>query len=288
MTTSLAPYTSPFAWEDGLGHSDASHLHDEHKYLTIHDGIPHLSHSVSDEDDGGETESEGGVVGGIAGGMNSGVGMGAGVGGGYGQDVKFGHHGGRYEYQAYPALATFPPMMGYGHMQGGHGHYVVDHSYEAYHGSRGPLVQKHMYAPTYTPYPTPPRTSEPTQSPYTCTYPSCTRPFATLAALKSHLRSHASQSARNSPYSDASSTTSSPPPPQAEPHKVHACPSCPATFRRTHDLKRHFRSIHTGEKPFVCGVCRSGFARRDALKRHVGRVGSMCFGAGGGGDGFGV
>ncbi|RKP00991.1 hypothetical protein CXG81DRAFT_8382, partial [Caulochytrium protostelioides] len=47
----------------------------------------------------------------------------------------------------------------------------------------------------------------------------------------------------------------------------YRCDVCPATFSRSHDLKRHF-FIHTQERPYACATCGKGFARRDALRRH--------------------
>ncbi|KAJ3195861.1 hypothetical protein HK101_010839 [Irineochytrium annulatum] len=86
------------------------------------------------------------------------------------------------------------------------------------------------------------------------------------------------------------SSSSSPPPasamtpvrvggriPEQQKERVYACQSCPAAFRRSHDLKRHTRSLHTMVKPFRCVSCTKSFSRMDALKRHVGRPNSACF-----------
>ncbi|KAI8820496.1 uncharacterized protein EV422DRAFT_506730 [Fimicolochytrium jonesii] len=61
--------------------------------------------------------------------------------------------------------------------------------------------------------------------------------------------------------------------------KVFRCEAlgCQANFRRSHDMKRHYRSIHTDIKPFTCGSCDKHFARMDALKRHTSRVTSACY-----------
>jgi len=85
-----------------------------------------------------------------------------------------------------------------------------------------------------------------------CTEPGCEKVFNRHFNLKSHLKSHATE--RN-----------------------YMCDSCPASFRRSHDLKRHTRSLHTTVKPFECVGCRKRFARMDALKRHASRVGSGCY-----------
>jgi Zinc finger, C2H2 type len=43
------------------------------------------------------------------------------------------------------------------------------------------------------------------------------------------------------------------------------CDSCPQSFHRNHDLKRHKR-IHLAVKPFPCKHCDKSFSRKDALK----------------------
>jgi hypothetical protein len=43
------------------------------------------------------------------------------------------------------------------------------------------------------------------------------------------------------------------------------CDSCPQSFSRNHDLKRHKR-IHLAVKPFPCKHCDKSFSRKDALK----------------------
>ena len=43
------------------------------------------------------------------------------------------------------------------------------------------------------------------------------------------------------------------------------CDSCPQSYNRNHDLKRHKR-IHLAVKPFPCKHCDKSFSRRDALK----------------------
>lgn len=57
-------------------------------------------------------------------------------------------------------------------------------------------------------------------------------------------------------------TSANPPP------RNYACPSCPASFSRRHDLNRHSR-IHLAVKPYGCPNCQKSFSRKDALKRHL-------------------
>ena len=82
--------------------------------------------------------------------------------------------------------------------------------------------------------------------------PECPKKFNRLFNLKSHMKSHASE--RN-----------------------YQCELCPTSFRRSHDLKRHHRSLHSTEKNFACQFCSKKFSRMDALKRHGSRVYSPCF-----------
>ncbi|KAF8917147.1 hypothetical protein CPB85DRAFT_213538 [Mucidula mucida] len=49
------------------------------------------------------------------------------------------------------------------------------------------------------------------------------------------------------------------------------CPACGKVIQRKSDLKRHYRTIHRGDKFQACTVtgCRKLFSRADALARHV-------------------
>jgi hypothetical protein len=53
-----------------------------------------------------------------------------------------------------------------------------------------------------------------------------------------------------------------------DPSKTFACTLCPRRFRRQEHLKRHYRSLHTGDKPFECGDCGKKFSRSDNLSQH--------------------
>jgi len=48
----------------------------------------------------------------------------------------------------------------------------------------------------------------------------------------------------------------------------HVCDQCGKRFSRSHDLKRHVQSRHSGENLFTCEKCRKAFATRDKLRRH--------------------
>ncbi|KWU41138.1 hypothetical protein RHOSPDRAFT_8227, partial [Rhodotorula sp. JG-1b] len=53
----------------------------------------------------------------------------------------------------------------------------------------------------------------------------------------------------------------------------HTCPAenCTAAFKRSEHLRRHYKSVHRGEKPFPCTVagCGKMFSRKDNLQQHV-------------------
>lgn len=53
-----------------------------------------------------------------------------------------------------------------------------------------------------------------------------------------------------------------------DPSKTFVCTLCHRRFRRQEHLKRHYRSLHTGDKPFECGDCGKKFSRSDNLSQH--------------------
>lgn len=53
-----------------------------------------------------------------------------------------------------------------------------------------------------------------------------------------------------------------------DPSKTFVCTLCSRRFRRQEHLKRHYRSLHTGDKPFECGDCGKKFSRSDNLAQH--------------------
>ncbi|KAI8893997.1 hypothetical protein BC833DRAFT_606523 [Globomyces pollinis-pini] len=87
---------------------------------------------------------------------------------------------------------------------------------------------------------------------FACTFPGCTKTFTKQTNLKSHSRIHHTE--RN-----------------------YNCQECGTSFRRSHDLKRHQRSLHSDVKPFGCARCGKRFSRMDALKRHTSRITSACY-----------
>jgi len=53
-----------------------------------------------------------------------------------------------------------------------------------------------------------------------------------------------------------------------DPSKTFVCALCSRRFRRQEHLKRHYRSLHTHEKPFECSDCGKKFSRSDNLSQH--------------------
>ncbi|ODQ79576.1 hypothetical protein BABINDRAFT_183561 [Babjeviella inositovora NRRL Y-12698] len=51
-------------------------------------------------------------------------------------------------------------------------------------------------------------------------------------------------------------------------HRKYKCKVCDGSFRRRENLKRHFISMHTAEKPYVCKVCNKRFSRADNWLDH--------------------
>lgn len=54
-----------------------------------------------------------------------------------------------------------------------------------------------------------------------------------------------------------------------DPSKTFVCDICSRRFRRQEHLKRHHRSLHTGDKPFECHECGKKFSRSDNLSQHA-------------------
>ena len=53
-----------------------------------------------------------------------------------------------------------------------------------------------------------------------------------------------------------------------DPSKTFVCNLCSRRFRRQEHLKRHYRSLHTHDKPFECNECGKKFSRSDNLSQH--------------------
>lgn len=53
-----------------------------------------------------------------------------------------------------------------------------------------------------------------------------------------------------------------------DPSKTFVCTLCARRFRRQEHLKRHYRSLHTQDKPFECHECGKKFSRSDNLAQH--------------------
>lgn len=54
-----------------------------------------------------------------------------------------------------------------------------------------------------------------------------------------------------------------------DPTKTFVCEICSRRFRRQEHLKRHYRSLHTHDKPFKCKDCDKTFSRSDNLAQHA-------------------
>ncbi|KAF1971208.1 hypothetical protein BU23DRAFT_196299 [Bimuria novae-zelandiae CBS 107.79] len=88
------------------------------------------------------------------------------------------------------------------------------------------------------------------------------------------------QGANDNAMSSSSEDNASPPPQQPtsrrgrkqslteDPSKTFVCQLCNRRFRRQEHLKRHYRSLHTHEKPFECTDCGKKFSRSDNLSQH--------------------
>lgn len=51
--------------------------------------------------------------------------------------------------------------------------------------------------------------------------------------------------------------------------KIFLCSYCSRRFKRQEHLTRHFRSLHTFEKPYDCLICHKKFSRLDNLNQHL-------------------
>ncbi|CCF58804.1 hypothetical protein KAFR_0F02070 [Kazachstania africana CBS 2517] len=51
--------------------------------------------------------------------------------------------------------------------------------------------------------------------------------------------------------------------------KQFKCSECEKGFKRSEHLKRHFRSVHSNERPFPCMLCEKKFSRSDNLSQHL-------------------
>lgn len=51
--------------------------------------------------------------------------------------------------------------------------------------------------------------------------------------------------------------------------KIFLCTYCHRRFKRQEHLKRHFRSLHTFDKPYDCSICQKKFSRSDNLNQHL-------------------
>eukprot|EP00048_Salpingoeca_helianthica_P009094 m.130353 g.130353 ORF g.130353 m.130353 type:complete len:115 (+) comp14773_c7_seq1:890-1234(+) len=76
-----------------------------------------------------------------------------------------------------------------------------------------------------------------------CTWPGCTKTFASRQPLLRHYLIHTNE-------------------------RPHQCPDCPASFRCSSHLKRHARQ-HSGLRPYSCPECDKSYTDRTGLTRHM-------------------
>ncbi|KAF8950057.1 hypothetical protein BGZ46_004779 [Entomortierella lignicola] len=81
----------------------------------------------------------------------------------------------------------------------------------------------------------------------------CNKTFSRPFNLRSHRATHAGVKPFNCPHVNEKGET------------------CTWTFARRHDMERHVRSRHSGEKLFKCKTCGSECGRNDAFRRHLQR-----------------
>lgn len=84
------------------------------------------------------------------------------------------------------------------------------------------------------------------------------------------LRSHSTTSLSDEGYVGGSSRKNSAVAGE-DPSRKFLCGKCSMSFRRSSDLKRHEKQ-HLTIPPNICELCGKGFARKDALKRHMGTL----------------
>ncbi|KAF1968477.1 hypothetical protein BU23DRAFT_362821, partial [Bimuria novae-zelandiae CBS 107.79] len=53
------------------------------------------------------------------------------------------------------------------------------------------------------------------------------------------------------------------------PSKPWSCEYCGQSFGRQEHVKRHIKSVHSGEKPHQCQICGKRFSRNDNLTQHL-------------------
>ncbi|XP_021961864.1 zinc finger protein 345 isoform X2 [Folsomia candida] len=110
--------------------------------------------------------------------------------------------------------------------------------------------------------------------PYECDI--CNRRYLTNKSLKEHRTSHFDERHFPCPHCEKSFKTWS----QRSKHvkrihtdfvrpTPHKCPHCDKAYPRKSYLEGHIRSAHTGERPFICDECGTGFVLQTMLNQHL-------------------
>lgn len=107
------------------------------------------------------------------------------------------------------------------------------------------------------------------EKPYECKI--CKKRFNHSSYINIHMRTHTKEKPFQCSICDTTYISQSKLTAHMKAHngiRPHLCKSCDRTFRTPADLRDHFRSEHTDERPFECKICGRGFAKQKLLLQH--------------------